>query len=108
MSDLATLMGEIRAGQGLKLGDAARQFGKNPSTLYRWAVQGTRRRDGSLVRLATIRVGHRMVTTERALMEYMEAMNAGPESAGAPEVRTPTQRQKAAAKANAELEAAGM
>jgi hypothetical protein len=67
----------------LGLGAAARLFppmraGKSvsPITLWRWSRNGARRRDGRVVRLETLRVGARTVTSVEAIERFVGALNA--------------------------------
>lgn len=76
----------------------------HPATLTRWILRGVRALDGSRVRLEAVRVGCRWLTTEAALERFAAALG-GP---AAPATRTPSVRQKASARAEAELRARGV
>ena len=78
------------------------------STVHRWAATGVRGH-----RLRTVRVGASLATTEGWLMEFFERSAGNPSpapaaAAGAPHVRTRTQRDRAVARAERELEQAGI
>lgn len=98
----------------LSLSEAARAVpavdGKRPhvSTLWRWIRKGSRG-----VRLAHVRVGHRVCTSEEALARYFVQL-AEAEQTTAPiapkrtKKRTPQRRQRDIDKAAATLTAAGI
>ncbi len=86
----------------ISLGTAARMFPGargaervNPSTVYRWAYKGVQT-PGGLVRLESLRVGSRVLTTKQAVERFVAALSAHAEPTAAPAVRTPSARQKAA------------
>jgi hypothetical protein len=73
------------------------------STWYRWATVGLAARDGSNVKLETVREGGRLATTEQAVLRFFERLAAA--DAG---TRTPSQTNAALARAEATLTAAGI
>lgn len=77
----------------------------HPSTVVRWCTRGVRLAGGRVVKLEHLRLGGRLLTTRQALARFVAAQT---ETAGeTPTVRTPTQRQRAADRAAAELEKMG-
>lgn len=81
----------------------------SPSTVRYWIGRGVQSRDGSRIRLRTLRFGSSTLTTEAAVLEFAAATAGGkaPTMAEAPK---PRQRDAAArvAKAIAYLEAEGL
>ncbi|WP_439627648.1 DUF1580 domain-containing protein [Gemmata sp.] len=74
----------------------------NPRTLLRWAQRGVRG-----VKLESLQVGGRLMSTAAALDRFLAALNAGPEPApSAP--RSPAERRRASAAAGEELERLGV
>lgn len=67
----------------------------NPSTVYRWTMQGVRTPTG-VMKLESLRAGSRVFTTRQAVERFVAALSAPTEPAAAPAVRTPSARQKAA------------
>jgi hypothetical protein len=114
-SPATPLFAEVMAGEGKSLLQMAhrcppgRGVGPhlNTSTLWRWCRQGVLLPDGRRVRLEALRVAGRWVTSEKALARFVAAQQAvsGPAEASVPP--TPAQRQRAAERAGAELEARG-
>ena len=47
----------------------------NKATLFRWAVNGLKATDGTVVKLDAIRVGARWVTSRQALARFIQAMS---------------------------------
>lgn len=72
----------------------------NVATIHRWAKNGVRG-----VRLESLRLGGGLVTSVEALQRFAESLTAGD---GQRVVRTSAQRERAADRAEAELEAAGV
>jgi hypothetical protein len=81
-----------------------RRHGKPPSiaTVYRWASDGL---DGK--RLRVIRAGGALATTEAWLLEFFQDLTEDTRGSTQPP-RTPVSRERARARAAAELEAAGI
>jgi hypothetical protein len=71
------------------------------ATVYRWMVKGVR----GGIRLETALVGGRRFTSREAIQRFVDRLSG--ERGDAVHVRTPRQRQRAAAKANDELAKAG-
>jgi Protein of unknown function (DUF1580) len=85
-----------------------RQPGKtlNFSTIWRWILKGIRTPDGQVVRLEAVRLGARWVTSREALARFSARLTpTATDSQAAP--RTPTQRQRASARAAKRLEQIG-
>lgn len=103
---------EIRDGHALGMADAAHLVPgtkggtANASTIFRWCSDGVRLRNGQRLKLESVRVGKRVMTSgpalERFIMATTESYNTDPEP-----VRTPTARQRASEKATKELKAIG-
>ena len=70
------------------------------ATIHRWAKNGVRG-----VRLESLRLGGGLVTSVEALQRFAESLTAGD---GVPVVRTSAQRERAADRAERELQAAGV
>jgi hypothetical protein len=77
----------------------------HPATLTRWILKGVRAVDGRRVKLEAIRVGCRWLTSEPALQRFADALGNPPDEKPPP--RTPTARQRASERADAELRAMG-
>ena len=77
----------------------------HPATLTRWILTGVKALDGRRVKLEAMRVGSRWLTSEAALQRFADALGAPAPSN--PPSRTPTTRQRASEKADAELRAMG-
>ena len=87
----------------LTLPQAAKRLGVNPSTCWRWVLNGVRG-----VRLETFSVGVKRFTTIESLERFIERTTAA--AAGAPpiSVRTPAQRERDISRAEAELAKMGV
>jgi hypothetical protein len=77
----------------------------HPATMTRWILKGVLAIDGRRVKLEATRLGCRWLTSEAALQRFADAL-AAPQDGAAPS-RTPTARQKASDRADAELRAMG-
>lgn len=84
----------------------------SPATLSRWAKNGVRGSDGTIVRLESIRLGGRSLTTVEALARFSERLSTPSDrlalSAPPPETRTSTQRHQSSSRAADELERKGV
>lgn len=80
----------------------------NASTVYRGCARGIRAKDGTRVKLEHVRLGSRIVSSIEALQRFGELLASEPDAAPVIERRTPTQRERACAKANEQLEAMGL
>jgi hypothetical protein len=105
---------EIAEGGGLTLSQAARRFppfrkGRpvSGSCVYRWCTTGARAANGQRVRLEARRVAGRLLTTAAAITRFIEAQQGQPQSTQ-PVPQTPSQRQRAAERAAAELNRIGI
>ena len=78
----------------------------NPSTVYRWTVQGVRTPAGQ-IKLECFRAGSRVFTTRQAVERFVAALSAQAEPVAAPAVRTPSARRKAAEAAGEALKKLG-
>jgi hypothetical protein len=78
------------------------------STLLRWILTGAKAPDGTVVRLDAIRLGGRWMTSAAALQRFAEQLTPRLDSPAPPDVRTPTQRQRACDQASRNLEKAGI
>lgn len=112
ISEAPQVLQEIRAGEGLNLSAAARQFpaqrgtgSMNPATMFWYATKGAKSPSGKTVKLEAVRVGWRWLTSQSAVTRFVERLTeADPTEAPA---RTPTQRNRAAERAAKELERMG-
>ncbi len=77
----------------------------NPSTVARWVHKGATAADGQRVKLAAVRVGGTLYVTERALADFLAALN-GPTAPEAQQ-RSPAARRKAADEAVRKLDEMG-
>jgi hypothetical protein len=77
----------------------------HPATMTRWILRGVLAVDGRRVKLEAIRLGCRWLTSEPALQRFADALSTPP--ADSVPTRIPTARQKASARAAAELRAMG-
>jgi hypothetical protein len=71
-------------------------------TVWSWATDGSKARDGSVVLLETTREGRRLVTSEPAMRRYFERLSAERATE-----RTPNEAGKAHARAAAALTSMG-
>jgi hypothetical protein len=78
------------------------------STLLRWILNGARGPSGARVRLEAVRLGGRWMTSREALQRFAEALTPKHQEPGAPTVRTPGARQRAADRAAAHLARSGI
>lgn len=108
---------EIQSGEGLSLAAAGRLFpghrggrAVDPSTIFRWVTKGTTVGERT-VRLEAVRAGARWLTSRPAVGRFVAALTAAaspdPARLKPPPARSPTARQRAAARAAAALEAMG-
>lgn len=85
----------------LLLSALARSQNVNTATVWRWGTKGVRG-----VKLETIVIGGRRVTTQEAFERFVAATN--PEATATPPAPTPHERRKAIAAAERELAKAGI
>ena len=77
----------------------------NPSTVCRWVHRGVTAAGGARVKLAALRVGGALFVTERALADFLAALNAPAAPVVPP--RSPAARRRAAEEAVRKLDAMG-
>ncbi len=85
----------------LTLSQLAQREHVNVATVWRWCQKGARG-----VRLESLAVGGRRVTSQEAFERFIAATN--PEAAATPPAPTPHERRKAIAAAERELAKAGI
>lgn len=115
-SDAAALTARIVGEGAIGLSPATKLFGtgrngrrKHPSTLTRYSHVGVRRRDGVVVRLETIRVGSQLMTSEKAVLRFIAALQEdAPNNTSSTSPPSPSARSRAQAAATAELDALGV
>ena len=97
MAGIARLCGSYRAGKPT-----------HPSTCTRWAVNGVRLADGTVVRLDAVRLNGRLVSSRQAFIRFVQAQQQQPaDGPAADAVRTPAARRKASVEAARQLEKLG-
>lgn len=90
--------------QKLTLNQAARRLGVNPSTTWRWALNGVRG-----VRLETYSVGVKRYTSVEALERFIAATTAAASNQAVPsDARTPNQLERAIDHVERELDRNGI
>ena len=77
------------------------------SCILRWVLDGVRSPSGEKIRLEAIRLGPKWVTSQEAIQRFADRQTPTLDDR-APEVRTPTQRQRASDRAAKELERLGI
>ena len=82
----------------------------NPSTIYRWITKGVRRPDGSVIRLESIRIAARRLTTIEAMERFALSCSADSlDKQPSPcNQRTPGQRRRASERAAQDLKKLGV
>jgi hypothetical protein len=97
MSAAAGLMGKYRDSKPT-----------HPSTITRWAAKGVRIAGGRAIRLETIKVNGRLLTSRAAIVRFIAAQQDPPPTAvtqSPARAETPARRRQAAARASSELDA---
>jgi hypothetical protein len=79
----------------------------HPATVTRWMLRGVRGPDGTRVYLEHFRQGAKLVTSWPAVDRFLAALQSPSQTDATPVRRSPTQRTKAADRAERELEKAG-
>jgi hypothetical protein len=79
----------------------------NPATVFRWCVRGTRTADGRLVKLESLRVGCRLLTSRQAVIRYVERLSMSPPRPHQSPGRSPTETTRSSEAAAAELKRMG-
>lgn len=96
MAEAAKLLGSFRRGRPT-----------HPSTPTRWATKGFRLPSGENIRLETIRIAGRLMTSRAAVLRFLEAMQDPTDNAAPAAMRSPAERRRAAERAGRELEKMG-
>ena len=92
--------------KGLPGSRGARQV--NPATITRWICRGVKARDGERIRLHATRVGCKWTCTDEDLEQFFARLAADPATDSTSETsHAETARERAAARAEAKLAAAG-
>jgi hypothetical protein len=78
------------------------------SCLVRWIMNGLAGPDGQRVRLEAVRLGGRWITSEQALARFAAALTPRLGDKPVSYLRTPKQRERAAARAAKRLEEVGI
>ena len=103
----------------IKLGEAAQRFGVHPSAIWRWCRRGLLASNGARVRLTHTRFGRTIYTTEAALdafgaelahadVERFESADAAARPAADTPPRSESRREKEIARAERDLQRAGV
>ena len=103
----------------IKLSEAARHFGVHPSAIWRWCRRGLLAANGERVRLAHTRFGRTIYTTEAALdtfgaelaqadVERFESADTSERAATGTRPRSESRREKEIARAERDLQRAGV
>jgi hypothetical protein len=107
----APVLGEIAAGLGLSLTQAARRLPSSRqgrpvhnSCIWRWIHDGVRLPSGEVVRLEAARLAGRWLTSGPALERFLARQTPVMDTAPTAAPRTPTQRRRASKRAERELE----
>ena len=78
------------------------------STILRWIQKGTKAPSGEKAYLDGLRVGSRWTTSREALQRFAERLTPQLDNDGMSSPRTPTERRRAAERAERELEREGL
>src|SRR5262249_12902383 len=97
MSQAARLLGTFRGGRPC-----------HPSTIVRWCNPGVRLPDGGQLRLEHARVAGRLMTSRPALLRFLAAQQSPDVVLKTELPRSPADRRRANAGAEAELDALGV
>jgi len=82
----------------------------HPSTVTRYTHEGVKLADGRVVKLETLRLGSRLMTSRAAVVRFLAAQQGeqGEQDDTPPMSSTPAARNRAQAAASAELDALGV
>jgi hypothetical protein len=81
----------------------------SPGCLWRWATQGAKAADGSIIKLETVTLLQRLATSEAALSRFLARLTAVATPGDRPPPSAPPgQRRRAAESAGRELEQLGL
>jgi hypothetical protein len=97
VAETSRLLGTFRAGRPC-----------HPSTVVRWMLDGIKLGDGRRLRLEHIRITDRLMTSKRALLRFLAAQQDPSSIPDSTSPRSPAERRRAHAKAEAELKATGI
>jgi hypothetical protein len=97
MAECARLLGSFRGGRPC-----------HPSTPTRWCLSGVRLPDGRILRLEHYRTAGRLMTSRPALLRFLAAQQEPIDLPDPSAPRSPAERQRAAKRAEAELESLGV
>ena len=100
---ISTLAAEIAAGDSVRLIDLARRFSVNTSTIFRWIQKGLPSGYGTRIQLEALRRGKSLITSEKAVERFFDALPKTCEGTPAAPTRTPLQRERDAARAKQKL-----
>jgi hypothetical protein len=78
------------------------------SCLFRWIVDGVKLPDGSICRLAAVRMGGRWLTSVESLQRFAELQTPRLDAEKAPGPQSPARRQRASERAGQQLDRLGM
>jgi hypothetical protein len=76
--------------------------------VWRWATAGVRLADGTILKLETVRLAGRFLTSYPAFLRFVGAQSAPVESTPLPASRTPQRRQRDSEIAGAAMESVGI
>lgn len=76
--------------------------------VWRWATAGVRRADGTVVKLETVRLAGRFLTSWAAFQRFVAAQSEDLVATSMPATRSPVMRERASKRAVDILDAAGV
>jgi hypothetical protein len=91
-----------------QMGVFRKRRGTHPSTIVRWMVDGVRLSDGRTLKLEHIRVSNRLMTSRAALIRFLAAQQEPCVPPTIEPPRSPAERLRSNARAEAELERLGV
>ncbi len=100
----SSLAAEIASGDSVLLMDLARRFNVNTSTIFRWIQKGLPSGQGTRIQLEALRRGKSLITSEKAVERFFDALPKTGEPIPAAPTRTPSQRERDAARAKKKLQ----
>lgn len=108
-----SVVDEVMAGKGLRLGDAAKMFprpngrGISACVMWRYRTVGAMGANGHRVKLECCKVGSLWFTTEAAIRRFIEALSTSEKPEATPP-RSPGDRKRKSAAASKELDRLGV
>jgi hypothetical protein len=81
--------------------------GTSPATLFRWCRDGVKLPAGGVLKLESVRLVSRVLTSREALVRFLDRQHAARAGTDAPLPRTPRRRRRAGEAAGKELERLG-